>query len=109
MSIIGLKSLETKMKVSGPNCYDLKKPSVLGQNIRSSQNSAYFKKRFLNNFDSCLEYKIVSYTLVYKPCFEEVYLDIRNQSGSLLCEAGLYCRVVFLTWPGPPGGGVLGL
>ena len=56
-----------------------------------------FKKRFLNNFDSCLECKSVSYTMVYTPCFEEIYSNIRNQSGCF-CEmsflkAGLYCTL----------------
>ena len=54
-----------------------------------------FQERFLNNFDSCLKYKSVSYTMVYTPCFEEVYLDIRNRSGCLcvmsFLKAGLYC------------------
>ena len=43
----------------------------------------YLKKHFHNNFDSCLECKSVSYTMVYIPCFQEVYLNIRNQSGCL--------------------------
>ena len=54
-----------------------------------------FQKRFLNNVDSCLEYKRVSYTMVNTPCFGEAYLDIRNQSGCLpvtiFIKAGLYC------------------
>ena len=40
-------------------------------------------------------YYYVSYTMIYTPCFEEVYLNIGNQSGCF-CEtsflkAGLYC------------------
>ena len=35
--------------------------------------------------------------MVYKPCFEEVYLDIRNQSGCLcvmsFLKAVLYCTL----------------
>ena len=95
MSPIGLNSLETiRMKVSCSNCYNFKNPSVLAQTIRSSHNSAYFKNVFLDNFDSCLEYKSVSYTMVYTPCFKEVYHNIGNQS-SCLCvtsflKAGLY-------------------
>ena len=42
-------------------------------------------KRFLKNFDICLEYNSVSYTMVCTPCFEEVYLHIRNQSDCF-CE-----------------------
>ena len=91
----GLSSQETRMEVSSPNCYDFKKPSVLAPTIGSSHNSANFKNVFLNYFDSCLEYKSVSYTMVYTPYFEEVYLDIRNQSGRLcvtsFLKAGLYC------------------
>ena len=37
--------------------------------------------------------------MAYTPCFEEVYLDIRNQSGCLcvmsFLKAGLYCRSMF--------------
>ena len=40
---------------------------------------------YFNNFDSCLEYEIVSYTMVHTPCFEEIYSNIRNQSGCF-CE-----------------------
>ena len=47
MSPIGLNSLETKMKVSIPNRYDFKKPSILAQTIRSLHNGAYFKSVFL--------------------------------------------------------------
>ena len=47
MSPKGLNSLEKRMKVSSPNCYNFKKPSVLAQTIRSSHNSSYFKKVFL--------------------------------------------------------------
>ena len=74
--IIGLNSLETRMKVLGPNLYGFKKRTALAQTIRSTQNSAYFKN--VDNADSCLEYQRVSYTMVYTPCFEEAYLDIRN-------------------------------
>ena len=35
------------MKVSNPDCYNFKKPSVLAQTIGSSHNSAYFKNVFL--------------------------------------------------------------
>ena len=94
ISPTGLSSLEIRMKVlSPPDCYHFKKLSVLSQTIRSLNNSVYLC--FLNNFDSCLQYKSVSYTVVYTPCFEEVYLNIRNQSGCF-CKAsflkvGLYC------------------
>ena len=95
MSPIGLNSLEIRMKVSCSNCYNFKNPSVLVQTIRSSHNSAYFKNVFLDNFDSCLDYKSFSYTMVYTPGFKEVYLDIRNQSGchcvKSFLKAGLYC------------------
>ena len=96
MSPKGLSSLDTRMKVSSPNCYNFKKPLILAQTIRSSHNSVYFKNLFLMILtDSCFDYKSVSYNMVYKPCFEEVYLDIRNQSGCLrvtsFLKAGLYC------------------
>ena len=45
--IIGLNSLETRMKVLGPNLCSFKKRTVLAENIRSTQNSAYFKNVFL--------------------------------------------------------------
>ena len=95
MASISLSSLEIIMKVLSPNYYNFKKLSVLTQTISFLFNCAYLKKRFLNNFDSCLEYKSVSYTMVYTPCFEEIYPNIRNQSGCLcdmsFLKAGLYC------------------
>ena len=84
MSPIGSNSLETRMIVLSQICYTFKKFSVLAQTIRSLYNSAYLKNAFLTIFDSCFEYKNVSYTMVYTPCFEEVYLNIRNQSGRFL-------------------------
>ena len=53
-----------------------------------------------NHHSDRLEYKSVSYTMVYTPCFEEVYLHIRNQS-SCLCptsflKAGLHCNHFFI-------------
>ena len=93
--IIGLNSLETRMKVLGPNCYSSKKHTVLAQTIRSTHNSAYFKNVFLTMLTAVWGYKSVSYTMVYTPCFEEAYLDIRNQPGCLpvtsFLKAGLYC------------------
>ena len=74
---VSLSSLEIRMKVLSLNHYNFKKLSVLTQTI------------------SFLENKSVSYTMVYTPCFEEIYSNIRNQSGCF-CEmsflkAGLYC------------------
>ena len=89
MAPISLSSLEIRMKVLSPNYYNFKKLSVLTQTISFLFNCAYLKKRFLNNFDSCLEYKSVSYTMVYTPCFEEIYSNIRNQSGC-------FCEMSFL-------------
>ena len=76
---ISLSSLEIRMKVLSLNYHNFKKFSVLTQVI------------------SFLENKSVSYTMVYTPCFEEIYSNIRNQSGCF-CEmsflkAGLYCTV----------------
>ena len=56
-----------------------------------------FKKCFLNNFDSCLECESFSFTMLYTPCFEEVYLNKQNQPGCF-CEtsslkAGRYCTM----------------
>ena len=98
MSPKGLNSLETRMKVSSPNYYTFKKPSILAQTIRGSYNSAYFKNVFLKILTAVwLEYESVSYAMVYTPCFQEVYLDIRNQSGCLcvMCflKARLYCNI----------------
>ena len=95
MSPIRFSSLEIRMKVLSPDYYNFKKLSVLSQTIRSLYNSVYFLKRFLNNFDSCLEYKSVSYTMVYTAYFEEVYLNIRNQSRCFyetsFLKVRLYC------------------
>ena len=100
MSLIGVSSRETRMKVSTSNCHHLDNLSVLAQTIRSLHNIAYFKSVFLAIFDSCLQYNSVSYTIVYTPCFEEVYLNIRNQSDCF-CEtsflkARFYCTAPLL-------------
>ena len=78
-SPIGLNSLETRMKVLSPNCHNFHKLS----SIRSLCNSTYFKKPFLNKFDSCLEYKSVSYTTVFTPGLITKYiLTLKtNQAG----------------------------
>ena len=47
MSPIGLSSLETRMKILRPNCYNFKKLSVLAQTVGSLCNSASFKNAFL--------------------------------------------------------------
>ena len=95
MSPIGLNSLEARLKVLCPNCYDFQETFSTGPNYQFLVQLCIFLKCFLCNFDSCLEYKNVSFTMVYTPCSEEVYLSIRNQSGCF-CEtsflkAGLYC------------------
>ena len=81
---IGLSSLETGMKVSSPNCYYFKKPYILSQTI--SHNCAYFKKICLTLLTASWSIKVFLvpwYRPVYTPCFEEVYLDLRNQSACL--------------------------
>ena len=72
MSPIGLNSLESRMKVLSSNCYYFKRLSVMAQTIRFLYNSAYFENVFLTILTTdCLEYKNVSYTMVYTPCFEK--------------------------------------
>ena len=88
---IGLSSLETRMEVLSQDCLKLLDPCT----------TAHILKCFFHNFYGSLEYKSVPYTMVYAPCFEEVYLNIRNQSGCF-CEtsflkAGLYCTRIFGT------------
>ena len=81
MAPVSLSSLEIRTKVLSSNYYNFKKLSVLTQTISFLFNCVYLKNVFLINFGSCLEYKSVSYTTVYTPCFEEIYSSIRNQSG----------------------------
>ena len=45
--IIGLNSLETRMKVLGPTCYSFTKRTVLALTVRFTHNSPYFKNVFL--------------------------------------------------------------
>ena len=49
-----------------------------------------------------LEYEGVSYVMVYIACFQEVYLDISNQSGCLcvmnFLKAGLYCIASYVSF-----------
>ena len=49
MSPIGLNFLETRMKVSSPNCYDFKKPSILAQTIRSLHSEIFQKRSYFKN------------------------------------------------------------
>ena len=101
MSPISLNSLETRMKVSSLNYHDLKKPSILAQTTRSSHNSAYFKNVFLTFLTAVRFIKVLK---VYIPRFQEVHLDIRNQSGCIcvmsFLKAGLYC-ITGLPWVPP--------
>ena len=103
MSPVGLCSLKSSMEVSSPDCYDLKKLSVLSQSIRSLYNSPYFKNAFSTILIAIWNFKSVSDTMVYTLCLEEVHLNIRNQSGCF-CEtsflkAGLYCIENWRSWP----------
>ena len=43
MSQIGLSSLEPRMKILSPDCYNFKKLSVLAHTIRSLCSNAYLK------------------------------------------------------------------
>ena len=93
MSPVVLNSLETTMKVEAQIV-------LISRNLQywlkplDPRTTMHISKRFLKNFDSCLEYKSVSYTMVYTPCFEEEYFGIKNQSSCLCVEsflkAGLY-------------------
>ena len=47
MSPVGLSSLETRMKISIPGCYNFKKLSVPDHTIRALCNSGYFKNALL--------------------------------------------------------------
>ena len=55
MSPIGLNSLETRVTVSSPNRYNFKKPSVLALDRCTT---SHILKTFINNIDSCLDYKM---------------------------------------------------
>ena len=93
-SPIGLNSVETRMKFSSPNCYHFKKRSVLAQTIRSLYNSAYFKNILSAIFIVVWKIKVFLMSLYTHPVFEEVYLNIRNQSGCF-CETSSFA--VFFT------------
>ena len=83
MSLIGLNSLETRIKILSRNCYDFKKLSVPTQTIRSLYSNACFENVFLTILIAVWNIKV--FLMVYTPCFEEVYLNVRNQSGCF-CE-----------------------
>ena len=70
-------SKETRTNILGPNCYDFKKLSVLAQTIRSLYNSLDFKKVFLAILTAVWNIKCFLYH-GNSPCFEEVYLNIRD-------------------------------
>ena len=89
MAPTSLSSLEIRMKVLSPNYYNFKKFSVLTQTISFLFNCAYLKIVFLTILTAVWKTKSVSYTMVYTPCFEEIYSNIRNQSGC-------FCELSFL-------------
>ena len=60
--------------------YDFKKHSVLAQTISFLYNSAYSLNAFLTILTAFWNIS-VSKTMVYTSYFEEVYRNIRNQSG----------------------------
>ena len=64
-------SLETRVKILSPDCYNFKNLSVLFQRDPCL-------KLILSHFDSCLECKSVSHTMVYTPCFEDVYHNMET-------------------------------
>ena len=56
--IIGLNSLETRMKVLGPNCYSFTKRIVLAQTIRFTHSSPYSKNVFLTMLTAVWSIKV---------------------------------------------------
>ena len=56
--IIGLNSLETRMKVLGSNCYSFTKRTVLAQTVRFIHNSPYFKNVFLTMLTAVWSIKV---------------------------------------------------
>ena len=86
MAPISLSSLETRMKVLSPNYYDFKNLSVPTQTFSFLFHCMYLKSVFLTILKAVWNTKVksVSYTMVYTPCFEEIYCKIRSQSGCFL-------------------------
>ena len=80
--------MSPRMKVSSPNYYNFKNLQYWLK-LLDTLPREHISKTFLDNFDRCLEYESVSYTMVYAPCLEEVYLDIRNYSGYLCATSFL--------------------
>ena len=72
------------MKILNPNCFDVKKLSLLAQIISFLYNGAYLNF-FLNNFDRFLEYNGVSYTMVYTTCLKNHIFTPQetDQAGSV--------------------------
>ena len=74
-----------------------KKLSVLAQTISFLHNCAYYVINIFSTILTAVWHIKVLLIPWYTHCFEEVYLDIRNQSGCF-CErsfltAGLYCMI----------------
>ena len=66
--------LETRMKVSSPNYYNFKKPSILAQTIRSSYNSAHFKNVFLKTLTAVWSIKVFLMPWYTYPVFKKYIL-----------------------------------
>ena len=70
----GLNAPETRMKVSSPNCYHFKKPSVLAQTIGFSRNSACFKNIFSTILTAVLRIKVFLIPWYTKPVLKKYIL-----------------------------------
>ena len=98
MSPTGLSSVERRMKVSSPNCYNFKKPSVLAQTIVSSHNSAHLENFFSTILTAVRSIKVFLIPWYTHPVLKNCVFDIRNQSEMSWCvmnflKAGLCCSL----------------
>ena len=88
MSPIGLNSLETRMKVSSPNYYNFKKPSILAQTIRSSYNSAHFEYVFLKTLTAVWSIKVFLMPWYTYPVFKKYILTFWYNPNKLCLSLG---------------------
>ena len=71
ISQMDLNSLETRMKALSPDSYNFKKPSMLAQTIRSSNNSTYFKDVFFTTLTAAWSIKVLLIPWYTHPILEK--------------------------------------
>ena len=81
MSPIGLNSLETRMKVSRPNCFNFKTPSALAETILDPLTTVHIKNMFLTILTAVWSIKVFLITWNTYPVLKKyILIEETNQA-----------------------------